>query len=320
MKTGLLEQAMAPEALDCAWRRLKTEHTPWSPDTSRDELQYHLMRHLLECREEVLSGAYRPLPLRQFPMRKPDGRIRVISAQYLKDKLVQRAILTVLEPRAEGLFHDDSYAYRPSRNVEKALDKVRERIRIGQDWLVDADIEKFFDSIPHRPLVKVLGAFIDDAPTLRLVARWLDQGAHVKSLLSTARGISQGAILSPLFCNLYLHRFDSALAKAKIPFVRFADDFLLFAPAREPADQAHAFAARELERLGLTIHPEKTRVVRASREVSFLGQPLPNPTPEVNPPVPDPKSRLSRLIYTADRRNILSRRRKSRVPGRARPT
>jgi len=317
---SLLEQAMAPGALDAAWRRLKTEHTPWSPDISRDELQYHLMRHLLECREEVLGGSYRPLPLRQFPMRKPDGRIRVISAQYLKDKLVQRAILTVLEPRAEALFHDDSYAYRPNRNVDKALDKVRERIRIGTDWLVDADIEKFFDSIPHRSLIKILNAFIADGPTMRLIARWLDQGAHVKSLLSTSRGISQGAILSPLFCNLYLHRFDMALAKAKIPFVRFADDFLLFAPAQDQADKALAYAAGELERLGLTIHPEKTRVVRASREVSFLGQALPNPTPEVKPPVPDPKSPLSRLIYTPGRRNILSRRRKSQVPGGRPPT
>lgn len=278
MKISLLEQAMAPDTLDAAWRRLKTEHTPWSPDISRDELQYHLMRHLLECREEVLSGGYRPLPLRQFPMRKPDGRIRVISAQYLKDKLVQRAILTILEPPAERLFHDDSYAYRPNRNVEKALDRVRERIRIGTDWLVDADIEKFFDSIPHRPLVKVLEAFVADAPTMRLISRWLDQGAHVKSLLSTTRGISQGAILSPLFCNLYLHRFDTALAKAKIPFVRFADDFLLFAPAQDLAEKALFYATRELDRLDLNIHPEKTRVVRASREVTFLGQSLPNPS------------------------------------------
>jgi RNA-directed DNA polymerase len=320
VKISLLEQAMAPDALDAAWRRLKTEHTPWSPDISRDELQYHLMRHLLECRQEVLDGGYRPLPLRQFPMRKPDGRIRVISAQYLKDKFVQRAILTVVEPRAEALFHDDSYAYRPNRNVDKAMEKVRERIRIGSDWLVDADIEKFFDSIPHRSLLKVLDAFVADGPTMRLIARWLDQGAHVKSLLSTARGISQGAILSPLFCNLYLHRFDLALAKAKIPFVRFADDFLLFAPSRELADQAHTYAARELERLGLNIHPDKTRVVRASPEVSFLGQRLPNPTPEVKTPVQDPKSRLSRLIYAPGRRNILSRRRKSQVPGERSPT
>jgi group II intron reverse transcriptase/maturase len=279
MKPSLLDQAMSPEILDLAWRKLKGEHTPWSPDVDREGLQVHLMRHLLECRQQVLDGSYRPLPLRQFPMRKPDGRQRVLSAQFLKDKLVQRALLTVLEPRAERLFHDDSFAYRPNRSVAKAMAKVRERLRIGLDWLVDADIEKFFDSIPHRPLLRVLDAFVADAKAMKLIARWLNQGAHVRSLLSTPRGISQGAILSPLFCNLYLHRFDSALDKANIPFVRFADDFLLFAPTREAADKARAFAARELERLDLVLHPTKTQVVRSGPTVAFLGENLPNPSP-----------------------------------------
>lgn len=277
MKTSLLDQAMAPEALNQAWRRLKTEHTPWSPAVGREELQHNLMRHLLECRAQVLDGDYRPLPLRQFPLPKPDGRIRVITAQYLKDKLVQRAILTVLEPRAERLFHDDSYAYRPGRNVAQAIAKVRERVRIGQDWLVDADIERFFDSIPHRPLLKVLDGFVDDRRAMHLIARWLDQGAHVRSLLNTPRGIAQGAILSPLFCNLYLHAFDTTLDRAKIPFCRFADDFLLFAPVPEQAEKAREFAAKQLDRLGLGIHPEKTRVVRSSPEVTFLGETLPSP-------------------------------------------
>lgn len=277
MKSPLLQQAMTPEAMDRAWRRLKSEHTPWSPTVSRDELQHHLMRHLLRCREQVLDGGYRPLPLRQYPMRKPDGGTRVISAQYLQDKLVQRALLTVLEPRAERIFHDDSYAYRPNRNVRQALERVRERVRIGLTWLVDADIRKFFDSIPHAPLIKILTRFVDDPAAMRLINLWLDQGAHVKSLLSTPRGISQGAILSPLFCNLYLHRFDTDLAKAKIPFVRFADDFLLFATDREPAERALEHATERLERLGLEIHPEKTQVIQSGPAVSFLGEKLPRP-------------------------------------------
>lgn len=275
MKTQVLQQAMTPESLDRAWRRLKSEHTPWSPAISRDELQQHLMFHLLQCRQEVLDGAYRPLPLRQYPMKKPDGGTRVISAQYLKDKLIQRALLTVLEPRAERQFHDDSYAYRPNRNVQLALERVRERVRIGLHWLVDADIEKFFDSIPHRPLVKVLDTFIQDPAAMRLIERWLNQGAHVRSLLSTPRGISQGAILSPLFCNLYLDRFDCDLAGSKIPFVRFADDFLLFAPEQDIAQRALDYATQRLSRLGLTIHPEKTRVVQSGPLVSFLGEKLP---------------------------------------------
>jgi group II intron reverse transcriptase/maturase len=277
MTGPLLEQAMAPAILDRAWRKLKGEHTPWSPTVSREEAQHHLMRHMLECRQEVLDGAYRPQPLRQFTMRKPDGRQRVLTAQYLKDKLVQRALLTVLEPRAEKLFHDDSFAYRPHRNVAQALEKVRERVRIGLDWLVDADIESFFDSIPHRPLRRALERFIDDRSAMALIERWLDQGAHVRSLLSTPRGIAQGAILSPLFCNLYLHSYDMALDKAKIPFVRFADDFLCFAPNHDAAQRALDYARRELERLDLRLHPTKTQVVRSSRALAFLGEPLPQP-------------------------------------------
>ncbi|MBK1645236.1 Retron-type reverse transcriptase [Thiocapsa imhoffii] len=277
MTASVLEQAMAPDVLDRAWRKLKGEHTPWSPTVSREDAQRHLMRHLLECRQAVLDGAYRPQPLRQFTMPKPDGRQRVLTAQYLQDKLVQRALLTVLEPRAEALFHDDSFAYRPRRNVAQALAKVRERVRIGLDWLVDADIEAFFDSIPHRRLLRVLERFVADRAAMSLIARWLDQGAHVRSLLSTPRGIAQGAILSPLFCNLYLNDYDQALAKANIPFVRFADDFLCFAPDRETAQRAHAFVERALQRLDLRLHPTKTQVVRSSREVIFLGESLPQP-------------------------------------------
>lgn len=277
MTVSVLEQAMSPDVVDRAWRKLKGEHTPWSPGVSREDAQRHLMRHLLECRQEVLDGAYRPLPLRQFAVRKPGGRRRVLSAQFLKDKLVQRALLIVLEPRAERLFHDDSFAYRPNRNVAQALAKVRERVNIGLDWLVDADIEAFFDSIPHRPLLRELDRFIADRGAMKLIERWLNQGAHMRSLLSTPRGVSQGAILSPLFCNLYLHAFDMALDKAKIPFVRFADDLILFAPTQVAAQRAHDFAARELERLGLALHPGKTRVARSSRDIVFLGEPLPHP-------------------------------------------
>lgn len=275
--SGLLARAMAPDIVDKSWRRLRTEHTPWSIAVTRDELQQHLLRHILECREQVLSGRYRPEPMRRFPLQKPDGKDRILSAQYLKDKFVQRALLTVLEPKSEALFHEDSYAYRPKRNVAMAMDKVRERVAVGLDWLVDADIRAFFDSIPHKPLLKALRGFIADSSAMALVEQWLKQGAHHASLLSGSRGIAQGAILSPLFCNLYLHAFDAALAHADIPFVRFADDFLLFAPDHSKAKAALAYAERQLRQLGLELHPQKTRVVRSSSQVVFLGEPLPAP-------------------------------------------
>ncbi len=277
MTGTLLEQAMSPEILDQSWRRLRGEHTPWNITTSREQLQQHLLRHILQCREEVLSGSYQPQPLRQFPIRKQDGGQRILSAQYLQDKLIQRALLTVLEPRAEALFHEDSYAYRPGRGVAMAIARTRERIRIGLDWLVDADITKLFDSIPHKPLIKQLGNFIKDRQAMHLIQKWIRHGAHKDSFLASPKGISQGAILSPLFCNLYLHGFDSALAKANIPFVRYADDFILFAGTRRQAENARLFADKTLQRLGLQLHPKKTRIARSGPHITFLGDKLPSP-------------------------------------------
>lgn len=241
---SILETAMQPETLDKAWNLLKTEHTPWSVTVDRDQLQRNLMRHLLQCREAVLSGRYQPQPLRQFTLAKPDGKQRVISAQYLQDKLVQRALLIVLEPNAEAMFHHDSYAYRRGRSVQMALSKARERIRIGQHWLVDADISKFFDNIPLTLLQKKLKALVKDGDALNIIDKWLKQGVSSSSLFGTSRGISQGSILSPLFCNVYMNEFDQALADAHIPFVRFADDFLLFANEQAKAEKALAFAGK----------------------------------------------------------------------------
>ncbi|PWQ98148.1 reverse transcriptase domain-containing protein [Leucothrix pacifica] len=278
MKQSILQQAMSPEVLNLSWRRLKIEHTPWSPTVSRDLLQSHLLKYILESREQVLDGRYSPQSLRQFPLKKPDGRQRIISAQYLQDKLIQRAVLTVLEPRAEAMFHDDSYAYRPKRSVDMAMAKVRERIRIGQDWLVDADITSFFDNIPHRILIKILKQFVSDKQAMLLIEKWLKAGAHQSSLLGTRKGISQGAILSPLFCNLYLHQFDIALTRANIPFVRFADDFLLFTNSESNALRAKDFAEQRLNQLGLELHPLKTCVARSSPKLVFLGKKLPKPS------------------------------------------
>ncbi len=273
--TTILQQAMSPEVLDISWRRLRNEHTPWSIEINRDQLQQHLLRTILNCREQVLNGRYRPQPMRQFPMRKPDGRQRIISAQYLQDKLVQRTLLTVLEPKAEAIFHEDSFAYRPNRSVAMALNRVRERVRVGQVWLVDADICHYFDSIPHKPLAKLLKVFVGDADAMKLIERWLKHGAHQSSILRSRRGISQGAILSPLFCNLYLHQFDLALARANIPFVRFADDFLLFGKTREQAENVKAYAEKQLCQLGLKFHPDKTQIVKSNPGVIFLGEKLP---------------------------------------------
>lgn len=273
---NLLEQAMQPEVLDQAWNLLKREHTPWSATVSREDMQRNSIRHILDCRDEVLNGKYQPEPIRQFTLPKPDGRQRLISAQHLKDKLVQRALLIIIEPKAEAIFHHDSYAYRRRRGVQMAMRKVRERIKIGKYWLVDADIKRFFDNIPLSLLRRKLKSFLNDREAMKLFEKWLKQGVHSSSFLGSSKGISQGAVLSPLLCNLYMTDFDQAMSDAHIPFVRFADDFLLFAEEKSQANQALKYAEKTLSDLELELNKDKTRVIKSSKKVIFLGQSLPN--------------------------------------------
>ncbi len=177
--------------------------------------------------------------MRQFTVPKANGGERVLSALYLRDKFPQRAVAQVLEPVGEQRFHPDSYAYRPRRNVAMALQRCGERIRCGFPWL-----EKF---------------------------------ASTRSLFGGARGIPQGALISPFLCNLHLDAIDREWARQRIPFVLYADDFLLFTPTEAEAQRALQFTERQLGRLGLALHPGKSRVVRASRDVAFLGSQLPAP-------------------------------------------
>ena len=273
----LLERALSPEVMNLAWRCLRSDKAVWESGLSRAEMEPNLVLHLLRLIEEVREGRYRPAPLRQFTVPKGDGKERVLSALILRDKLLQRAVLTVLEPISESLFHHDSFGYRPRRNVEMALRRVEERVRCGLTWLVDADIRGFFDNIPHRPLRKVLKQRIPDREILDLIDAWLAMGPSRQSIFETRRGIPQGAILSPLLCNLYLHNLDQALADRNIPFVRYADDLLLFTTERKTAEKALVFIAERLQELGLELHQEKTRVIESGPQVVFLGQPLPRP-------------------------------------------
>jgi RNA-directed DNA polymerase len=272
----ILERMLSPEVLNRAWRELRSDHAVWQAGMPRSEMEWNLLLHLLRLLDDVRSGRYRPEPLRRFAIAKADGKQRVLSALCLRDKLLQKSAQIVLEPDAERLFHHDSYAYRPRRSVEMALRRARERIACGLHWLVDADIRSFFDSIPIKPLRARLKAFIKDRELMALVDLWLDLGASHASFFSATRGIAQGAILSPLFCNLYLHEFDKALHAKKVPFVRYADDFLLFANDERGARRAHDYAAELLRRLDLDLNAEKTRITRSGPHVTFLGERLPS--------------------------------------------
>jgi group II intron reverse transcriptase/maturase len=290
-----LARLLSPEVMDSAWRELASDRAVWELGMPRSEMERHLLLHMLKLIEDVRARRYRPAPLRRFPIAKPDGKQRVLSALCLRDKLMQKAAQIVLEPEAEAIFHHDSFGYRPRRNVQMALARARERIACGLCWLVDADIKSFFDSIPIKPLRQRLNRFVGDRELMALVDHWLDLGVSQASFLSTPRGIAQGAILSPLFCNLYLHEFDQAMHDRKVPFVRYADDFLLFAASEQDAVRAHEYAATVLRRLDLQLNPDKTRITQAGPHVTFLGETLPAYQPAKPKPAPSNGSRAGNV-------------------------
>lgn len=271
----LLKKAASPEVLNASWKRLKNDKTVWSEGISKKEMERNFVFHITQLANELAAGKYRPSQVRMFPVLKGDGKKRIISALTLRDKLAQRAVLTVLNPIGEAMFHHDSYGYRPGRSIDTVMHRVKENLNCGYFWLVDADIKSFFDAIPHHLLKKKLKREIPDKAMLDLIFKWLDVGAPRTGILARRRGIPQGGVISPFLCNFYLTEFDNYLTVRNLPFVRFADDFLVFTPSRKDADKALECVKQGLKKLDLILNFKKTRVVPSSPRVIFLGRKLP---------------------------------------------
>jgi RNA-directed DNA polymerase len=274
-----LEKAMTPAVLNHAWRLLRNDRGAWVHGLPMAEMQGNLIRHVGRLTEEVLSGHYRPEPMRCFEIDKADGGKRLICAASTRDKLVQRAVLTVLEPLGEAVFCEASYGYRPQCTREMALSRVREWVRQGWVWLGDADIKSCFDTIPHRAVLKRLKKLCGDRELVKLTHLWLESMPPAFRPNGSGRGLPQGMLLSPFLCNLHLHALDMKLERKAIPYVRFADDFIVLGRTEHEAKRALRIASRKLWWLGLSLHPDKTQVIRSSRKHHFLGQRLPDGKP-----------------------------------------
>lgn len=273
---SLYDKVYALANLETAWQKVQAnDGAPGIDRVSVARFGQDALARLQHLATDLQKKTYRPHPVRRVFIPKSGGGQRPLGIPTVRDRIVQQALLQVMEPIFESKFSKLSHGFRPDRGCATALSVVDRAVRHGYTWVVDADIQTFFDSVDHGLLVWAVNEEISDGSVLHLITQILKAGiAHpsVTDVEPTELGVPQGGPLSPLLSNLYLHRFDVAMATAGYGLVRYADDFVIFAKSEEAANSALSLSRHVLEdELKLSLHPEKTRVVSVMAGFAFLG-------------------------------------------------
>jgi RNA-directed DNA polymerase len=256
-----------------ALKRVETNKGAPGIDGMRvEELRPYLKEHWLEIRKRLDEGKYRPSPVRRVEIPKPDGGIRLLGIPTVVDRLIQQAIAQVLTMLFEPTFSEHSYGFRPNRSAHGAVKAAQEYIRKGYDWVVDIDLEKFFDRVNHDKLMYRVARVVKDKRVLKLVRAYLSSGVMVNGVVQdTEEGTPQGGPLSPLLSNIMLNDLDWELEKRGLRFVRYADDCNIYVKSERAGSRVMESVRRFLaQRLKLKVNEQKSKVGRPSK-LKFLG-------------------------------------------------
>lgn len=268
------------DVLTEAWRRVKARRGAGGVDqTTIDQIESRGVEpYLLEIQRQLREGRYRPTAVKRVFIPKPSGGKRPLGIPTIRDRIVQMAAKIVIEPIFEADFIEPSYGFRPKRNALQALERIRVAANKGYNWVLDADIKRYFDSIDHVKLMELVCKRISDRRVLKLIRKWLESGVMVEGVYEkTALGTPQGGVISPLLSNIYLHYLDETWQREYSTLgilTRYADDFIVQSKRWAQMKEGRIRIGQILKDLNLELKPEKTREVNLAmgkEGFNFLG-------------------------------------------------
>jgi len=270
---GLLEDILARDNMNRAYKRVKSNKGSHGVDGMKvGELLEHLKQHGDQIRQSILAGTYRPQAVRRVEIPKLDGGVRLLGIPTVLDRVIQQAIAQVLSPIYEKKFSESSYGFRPNRNAHQAVKKSKEYIETGYTWTVDIDLARYFDTVNHDKLMRLLSETIKDGRVLSLIRKYLQSGVMINGVVTDrGKGTPQGGNLSPLLSNIMLNELDEELEKRGLKFCRYADDCNIYVRSRKAAERVMASITIFIEqKLKLTVNKDKSTVGRPWK-LKFLG-------------------------------------------------
>ena len=308
----LIDRILSEENIKTAIHAVKSNKgAPGIDKMAVEALDEYFVKHGEEIKKQIRAKQYKPQPVRRVYIPKANGKQRPLGIPTVVDRVIQQATAQILSLGYERYFSDHSQGFRPNRSCHTAMEQALEYLNTGCEWVIDLDIEKYFDTVNHDKLISILRERINDAPTLHLIRSFLKAGVMEEGLVSpTDEGVPQGGPLSPVLSNVYLDKLDKELEVRGLNFVRYADDCNIFVRSEMAADRVMASVSSWLERkLRLKVNATKTKVVRPTGS-NFLGFTFWKSSEGWKPrPLAERKARLCRKV-----KEILCRKRAAALP------